>query len=522
MSRQASSRENSQPRRPNILFIMSDQHNARCLGHAGHPDVTTPALDRLAGDGVRFTNAFAQSPICTPSRVSFLSGQYCHNHGFYGLSDPRAPGPPGPANLPSLFSHAKVAGYRTGVIGKTHTPRDWLEPYLDTLRDCVGFLAPDGYAEYLATNGLTSQRDDRVLPAHFAKHGNRKGQGLDAQVSTLPLEHSVEQWCAAEGRRFITSDDDRPWLVWVSFPRPHQVWTPSEPFWHMYSEDSVTLPPNADDPLTGKPPHHRASQEAKGPEGDWYADPATFEAGRRRVLRGYFGLISQTDHAIGQLLDLLDERDLSRDTIVVYSADHGDFAGEHGMIEKAPGISYDAITRVPFIMSWPGRLPAGRVHDELVETIDLFPTLSSLVGLPPLTSWDGTDLSALVSGRAVPPPRRAVFTECPWSKAIRTPEWKYVHYPTGFFPEDEGDVGELYHLTDDPWEVTNLYHQAEHRDVAERLRRELLDWLITTQRIRTTLPAAHGTWNDTRHFDDDVVPPAAVQHLADQGYRDYL
>ncbi|TDE02780.1 DUF4976 domain-containing protein [Jiangella asiatica] len=500
---------------------MSDQHNARCMSHAGHPDVTTPALDRLARRGIRFTRAFAQNPICTPSRVSFLSGQYCHNHGYYGLSDPRRPGPAGPRTLPSLFGHAKAAGYHTGVIGKTHTPRDWIEPHVDTLRDCIGFLAPDAYGEYLDAFGLSSRRDDRILPEHFARRGNSDGQGLDARLSTLPLEHSVEQWCADEAARFITAAGDQPWLAWVSFPRPHQVWTPSEPFWSAYSEDTVTLPPNADDPFDGKPPHQRASWRAKGPDGDWYFEPATYEAGRRRVLRAYFALVSQTDHAIGQLLDLLDQRGISQDTIVVYTADHGDFAGEHGLIEKAPGISYDAITRVPYIWSWPGHLPQGATRDDLVESVDLFPTVSALAGLPDLTSWDGHDLGPALRGEGGPE-RDAVFTECPWSKAVRTPDWKLVTYPDGFFPPEDGDVGELYDLAADPWELTNLYHSPEHRDIVERLRRRLLDWLVTTQRIQNTLPAAHGDWQDTRRFDDGLVPPAAIRDLADKGLRDYL
>lgn len=502
------------------MFIMSDQHNARCLGHEGHPDVTTPALDRLAARGVRFTRAFTQNPICTPSRVSFHSGQYCHNHGFFGLSDPRNPGPPGVSTLPSLMGHAKSNGYRTGVIGKTHTPRDWLEPHTDTLRDCIGFLGTDAYAEYLEAHGLLHLRDDRILPEHYARHGNAKGQGFDARCSALPYEHSVEQWCADEAVAFIDQAGDEPWLAWVSFPRPHQVWTPSEPFWSAYNEQTVTLPPNADDPLTGKPAHQHASQVAKGYNGDWYFEPANYESGRRRVLRGYLALISQTDHAIDELLDHLDRRGLTENTIVVYTADHGDFAGEHGMIEKAPGISYDAITRIPYIWSWPGTLPEGEVRDDMVESVDLFPTLSSLAGLPELTSWDGRDISNTLRGSASAG-RDAVFTECPWAKAIRTADWKLVTYPMGFFPGDD-DVGELYDLNDDPWEITNLYSRADHQQVITDLRRRLMDWLVTTQRIRNILPAPHGTWQNARHFDDGMVSPAAIQELADSGLRDYL
>ena len=107
-------------RRPNVLFIISDQHNARCLGVAGHPDARTPHLDEMAADGVRFTECTTQNPICTPSRVSYLCGQYCHNHGYYGLSGPCPP------RLPHLFDQFRAAGYRTGAIGKIHCPTGWV------------------------------------------------------------------------------------------------------------------------------------------------------------------------------------------------------------------------------------------------------------------------------------------------------------------------------------------------------------------------------------------------------------
>lgn len=108
-------------KRPNVLFILSDQHNAKCLGHKGHPDVKTPCLDKLAAEGVRFDNAITQNAICTPSRICFISGQYAHNHGYYGLSGPN------PDGLPTLFGHFRRHGYRTGAIGKIHCPEYWVE-----------------------------------------------------------------------------------------------------------------------------------------------------------------------------------------------------------------------------------------------------------------------------------------------------------------------------------------------------------------------------------------------------------
>ena len=119
-------------RQPNVLFIISDQHNAKCLGVAGHPDVKTPNLDRLAREGVRFTTAITQNPICTPSRVSFFSGQYCHNHGYYGL------GGRNPGGLPNILGHFRKFGYATAAIGKIHCPENWIEKDCDYFKEEIG------------------------------------------------------------------------------------------------------------------------------------------------------------------------------------------------------------------------------------------------------------------------------------------------------------------------------------------------------------------------------------------------
>lgn len=507
--------------RPNVLFIMADQHNARCLSAEGHEVVDTPSLDRLANEGVRFSRAFAQNPICTPSRVSFLSGRYCQNHGYFGLSDPRQPGPPGRPDFPSLFSILKSSGYTTAVVGKTHTPAQWLEPHLDLLADCAGFLATDAYGEHLARLGLNELRDDRMLPEHYERYGDSKGQGLDARPSALPLEHSVESWVAEQARRFIAGHAAQPWAAWVSFPRPHQVWTPAREFWDRYADRDIAFPPNADDPLVDKPPHQARIRREKVAEGDWYFEPRTPEAGKARVLRGYYALVSQTDHFVGTLLQALDELDLAQDTIVLYSADHGDFAGEHGFIEKAPGISYDAITRVPMIWRWPSRFLAGHVCEELVESVDVLPTLLASLGLPASSSVDGIDLSNLLQGRQGVG-KDHVVTENPWAKSIRDKEWKLVEYPRAMFPDEPRPVGELYHLASDPWEIENRYYDLSLAGVVSDLRRALIDWMVTTKRVKSALPASWGTWQRARTFADPTVPTARLAEMAREGATGYL
>ena len=501
-------------RQPNILFIISDQHNAKCLGVAGHPDARTPSLDRLSSEGTRFTNCTTQSPICTPSRVSFLSGQYVHNHGYYGLSGPE------PKHLPSLFGAFRDSGYLAAAIGKIHCPDNWVEGDTDACLEA--YSGPDGpYARYLAGEGVLEDRDDDRLQ-EWASMGCAS-QGLDARRSRLAFEHSVEAWAARETMRFIDNAGDKPFLIQCSLPRPHECYTPSEPYWSMYDEDTLTLPPNADYDMGAKPPHLRNVRAAQSADGAqmWLFEPQNYEAGRRRVLRGYLGCVSQVDAAVGMLLDHLDARGLAEDTIVVYTSDHGDFAGEHGIIEKAPGIGADAITRIPSIWRWPTRIQAGRACEQLAEAVDLAPTVMQLAGLDALETFDGMSLTEQLAG-GNEPLREVAVTENPWSKSIRTMRWRMVHYADELFPGQ--DVGELYDLENDPWEMENLYHHPEHRETVFDMRGRLVDWLMTTTRPTTFHPPlVPGERAASHHIaEDGKCLPDHIRRQAERGSVNYL
>lgn len=514
----------------NILLIMADQFNARCLGVEGHPDVKTPRLDALAREGVRFTRAYAQNPICTPSRVSWLTGLYPHNHGYYGLSGPNAPW------LPHAFAHVRAHGYVTGAVGKLHCPFGWLEPHLDFRREAYAYGDPfrsSDYGEYLRGAGLLDDRDDDVLQEWAATGG--RGQGLDARPSRLPYEHCVDHWTAAQAISFLQQrPKDRPFFLWVSLPRPHQVWTPSREFWELYDDETLTLPPNAGDTLTGKPPHVRAMLRQREGTWQWVFEPRDWQHGFRRTLRGYLACVTQVDRATGEVLDALDALGLRDDTIVVFSADHGGFAGDHGIVEKAPGVAYEATTRIPFIWRAPGCTAAGHVAGELVESIDFLPTVCRLAGIPLPQMCDGRDLSALLRGERRPV-RDAAFTENVWTKRIRTGRWSFVHYQPEMFPELAGDtppdVGELYDMEADPWELHNLYGDTQYRDVVCDLRRSLLKWMIGTHHPITVLPMPSTlvgseqatTVPATRLPEDGRIPPAhLVQHVRQTRSRNYL
>ena len=489
---------------PNILFIVADQHNAKVLCHQGHPDVQTPQLDRMAREGCRFDNAITQNPICTPSRVSFLSGQYPHNHGYYSLSGRN------PEGLPNIFGHFRAAGYFTAAMGKIHCPEYWVEDDCDEFHESNSWMAGSvvgrsaAYTRFLRERGVEHLEDHILLP----EFGGRGRQTVDSRPSPLAFEESQEGWLADTAIETMRTASQRgqPFLLHVSFPRPHQCTTPGQEFWDLYETQSLSLPPNADHDLeiAGKAPHMIASAQ-RWRESDWQLfEPKTFEAGRLRKLQGYLGAVSQVDAAVGRLLSYLRKNNLDEDTIVIYTSDHGDYAGEHGIMEKAPGICSDAITRVPLIIWAPGRVGTGGEISEVVELVDISNTLCSLAGIDLMETSDGRDLSHLLAGAAADPERIGV-TEFAWSKSLRKGNFRLVHYPRAMFPDQYPDgFGELYDLEADPWEMRNLYFEVPYQEVVRELRSELLEWLITTTR-----PGTVSGVNSAR-FDTPELNPQRV------------
>ncbi|MHC4984786.1 MAG: sulfatase family protein [Planctomycetota bacterium] len=470
--------------RPNVLFVLSDQHNAKVLGHAGHPDVKTPHLDRLAEQGVRFANAITQNPICTPGRVSWLSGQYCHNHGYYGLSGPN------PGGLPTVLGHFRAAGYRTSAVGKIHCPENWVEDDADVFHEtCSSSIGgrSEAYAQYLQERGLTDLEDHNAM----RECGELGVQSCDGRPSKVSYEDGQEGWIVRETAAFMEAcaAEGQPFFAHVSLPKPHECYTPAQRFWDLYDESALTLPPNAEYDMTGKAPHLRAAAAEWG-NGHWALfEPRTFEAARMRKLHGYLGNVSHVDHAVGELMAALDRLGLADNTIVIYSSDHGDYACEHANMEKAPGICSDAITRIPMLWRWPDRFAAGHEAGELVEAVDMANTVCALTGLDSMQTADGKDISHLLRGESGQV-RRAAVTEFAWSKSVRQGQWRYVHYPREMFPDEYPDgFGELYDLDADPWEMTNLFFDPQHAERVQAMQRELTDWLITTTRPTTILPA---------------------------------
>ena len=309
--------------RPNVLLVMADRFNERCISPYGHPDVKTPVIDSLVEGGVSFRNTFCQCAICQPSRVSFFSGQYAHTHGIE--HNCRHASPKGEVSpLPALLRD--TAGYRTGAFGKIHLGA-WsdsvgfgtLESSCDTT---IGEPTDPGreceYYQYLRCHGLFEEyRRTALEPPRGLLEKMHYG------VSGLPAEHSVEAWTVDRTMNFIDSCTDTPFFAWCSFLRPHNPHTPPRDAPEHYDYSRLTVPPF--DPLHFESKPRYTSRPTV--ETLWRAS-AIGEEHLRRALAGYYGLISLIDHSIGRLLAHLRETGRLEDTIVVFTADHGCLAGK--------------------------------------------------------------------------------------------------------------------------------------------------------------------------------------------------
>ncbi len=451
-------------KKPNVLWLMSDQHNANCMGCAQHPDVKTPNLDAIASEGVRYTNAFANNPICAPSRICFMTGQHAHTHGYYGnknndLTDENR------LFLPSVM---RTYGYQTAFVGKAHLVRKWLDEGFEQYSVCDMVDARSGvpeschYFKYLQDHGLAD---------YYEEGGPKPGQEytLDGSApAALPYEHSIERFTGNGAIEFLQNrDTERPFFLNVSFQRPHAPIAPAAEHFDLYDPDTLTLPASACDlfehKFAGKPSFMQQHVAKLG----GYPLVCKDEAALRRVLASYYALISVIDAEIGRVIETLKAMGEYENTIIFYTADHGDFAGEHGLFHKNLGI-YDSIQKIPFLLKVPNGA-AGKTCDDLVESLDWYPTICKLCGVPVSDKIEGSDLLGS------PAAKERVF--CDWdfyntrAMAIRTKTRRLVYHADTM-------EGELYDHTIDPDELTNRYDDPDYTTDRLALTAQLLTFAM--------------------------------------------
>lgn len=437
----------SQNKQPNILMIMADQLSAKWLGAYGHPLVKSPNIDALAGRGVRFDAAYTNCPICAPSRASMCSGRYVSNVGVYDN------GAELPAATPTFMHHLKRAGYRTWLSGKMH------------------FIGPDqhhGFDRRLTTDiypaGFNWTPDWRESPC--ANPGTAVDQLRDSGTCdwSMQLDYDEETHGRSMGAlRDLArlEGEGKPFFLCASYTHPHDPFYITKEWWDLYDHDAIDMPEEDDVDLNDMHAydqwlqiHHMVDQY-----------PPSEEV-VRNTRHAYYGMVSYFDAKVGELVNELERLGMAEDTIVIVTSDHGEMLGDHGMWFKRT--CYDSSVRVPLVVAGSDDVAGGRVIDQTVSLVDLFPTLvqwsnlddaqevnagadgHSLCGLlsGEDEGWDHAAISEYYSEGVCQPIRMAVLDQV---------KYIYVH------EEKE----QLYDLAHDPGESVNLMDDPAY---AERLR----------------------------------------------------
>jgi len=425
--------------RPNLLFIFTDDQPQSCMGCMGNEHIQTPNLDRLAGDGVLFTNAFVTTAICCSNRACILTGQHMRRHGIEDFARPLSAEAFG-QTYPALL---QAAGYRTGYLGKF----------------AVG--APTANLKALA---LPTDRFDFWFGFPQSINFRQEVDDNVRYLSTLMEEQAVE---------FLrTNANHQPFCLTVALKEPHGPWNffdPDVP--DPYSDVEIPPPPTfTQRDYDAQPDFIRSSLNGGSCE-KWLKDGAAYQ----EYVRTFYRLITRADLDVGRLMDALVDCGLAENTIVIYSSDHGSMLGAHGLTGK--WIMYEESIRVPLIIHDP-RLPAvqrGRRCDKMVLSIDLAPTMLSLAGVPIPKAMQGRDMTPLLRNKTVEwrtdwyyehvyntrPPRRPIV-KC---EGVRTERWKYVRYP-----KTKPLAEQLFDLEHDPLERENLAGDVAHRKTLTKLR----------------------------------------------------
>lgn len=477
--------------RPNILFIMTDQQPVSTIGQYGNPLAKTPNIDRLAQEGMRFDGFHIAAFACSPSRACFWTGQYSHHHGVTQndivLSEDLA-------TLGTLFGRA---GYQSAFVGKWHlggqmyvrkeadkwsyTRADDPERFVYTKdgpwrggedRPQNGFVDKwiggwSDYHQYLRGVGLGQYTEgNRMIGNHSIASSGPEGTHI---YSMIPEEHHISAFLAGEAEKFICTERDpqKPFCLVLSFYGPHLPVAPPQPWDSMFKAEDVPLPENHQDDLSGKPWSQQTNNRCY--RGDQWSELQFLDYVAR-----YWGYCSYIDQQVGRVLEAIDDRGLAENTIVVFTADHGDMVAAHGFVFKLVS-GYDELMRVPLIVRYPKVVKPGQSNAALVESIDVLPTLLDLAGLEVPREVDGHSFRTLLQG-SVDHFRDAVVTIMPNTMMIRDLDWKLV------FTESSRTDGfvELYDLRNSPLEIDNLAPDPVRAGVLKEMKGKLRDWLQRT------------------------------------------
>ncbi|CAB4691915.1 unannotated protein [freshwater metagenome] len=520
----------SDPTRPNVLFIICDQLRADHLGFAGNSVVRTPYIDSIAESGTVFDRAYVNNPVCMPNRSTIMTGRMPSAHGV--IFNDRSLDP----NVTTFVAQLRDAGWRTSLIGKSHLQhgesraavvdfgknpgvRSVFDEGWDTLEhqeryesgnppdpdDFYGFnhielavghgsfagahhylWARDrGVSHEVLRSGLDPSADIagrspewwQIHPAPFAE---------DAYSTAFVTERTIEAIEQADGA-------DVPWMVWCSFPDPHHPLSPPEPWFSRHHPDEIDLPSTFDDPGDDWPEHIRTIKKM-GPEmgghGQYVVPFGPTPAQTRAAIAATYGMIEAIDDGIGKILAAVERLGATEDTIVIFTSDHGDMMGDHGIMLKS-GMHFQGCLKVPLVVNVPGR--AGHRTNSLAASIDLPHTVLDLCGVPEFHGMQGVSLVPLLDD-AYASVRDHVLVEDDFPIAEVLPllplKIRTVVTETHRYSRDSGGHESLYDLVADPNELVNL--AVDGRDVGARnqMVSTMVDAMMTADDLTRTGPVS--------------------------------
>jgi arylsulfatase A-like enzyme len=458
-------------KRPNIIYIMSDDHAAHAISAYGSKVNRTPGLDRLAREGMRFSNVFATNSICTPSRATILTGKYSHINGVPVFN--RFDG-----SQPTVAKYLQEAGYHTGMYGKWHLGSD-----------------PTGFDEWLILPGQGVYFD----PAFLDRNGRRVIKGYVTDIITdLAIDFLKNR------------PKDKPFFLMCHHKAPHRPWDPDEKHKTMFAGRTIPEPQTLYDDYSTRTDALRESRQkvfqdmtrrdlkleppatlTPPQRAEWLrVKPTTVEievSGRQETLTGdalnkykyqrymqdYLACVQSIDDNVGRLLDWLDQNGLSKDTVVIYSSDQGFFLGDHGLYDKR--FMYEESIRMPFLVRWPGVIKPGTEASALAINCDFAPTFMDLAGLPAPADMQGRSLLPLFKSQHPADWRSSWYyryyhdpgdhnTRAHYG--LRTTTHKLIYYW-------KKDQWELFDLAKDPHELRNIYNDPAQKDRIAKLKGEL-------------------------------------------------
>lgn len=479
-------------KRPNILWYCTDQQRFDTIRSLGNSQIRTPNIDRLVTSGTAFRQAYAQSPICTPSRASFLTGRYPASTGVNRNGS--AYFPDDEVLVTRLLAEA---GYDCGLAGKLHlaSASSGCEPRTE-----------DGYRMFNWSHHPMADPESASNAYHQWLRHEKKVDPAELYRSVkgfcgpgVPAEYHQTTWCTDMAIRFIDEKRDGPWLLSLNPFDPHPPFDPPQSYLDRY--DPAALDPplfrpedierqkafaevsqqsvNASDP-SGENPEHQSEADMRNAA---TYPPASFNG--RKVKAAYYAMIELIDDQFGRLIDHLEATGQLDDTLIIFHSDHGEMLGDHGLLYKGCRF-FEGLVHVPLIFAWRGRIQAGMVSDALVELVDLAPTLLEAAGLEIPTSMQGKSLLPLLTGDAEPHFHKAgvvsQFNDALGSNRTPLPTHGTMYFDGRYksIVYHGLDLGEIYDLKEDPGEFINHWNEPASEDLKLRMLHRHLDAQMAT------------------------------------------